>query len=321
MKPYRNTILIVAVAALLLAVYFFIDDKSAVNGTASDKDSTLKLLDINTDEVEKITINNNGIEFVIKKQEEEWKLIEPSGILYDKSLISGLPLSLHYISVKRIIEDKPDSLAKYGLDKPAIISAETAGGQSDVLEVGNITPTKDGYYLKSKGSDRVYTVDTGAIKPFLLTKAGIRDKNVLSSEDYKKLFVRKDEITGLTFERNGEIVFSATRKEGGVWKLVSPAKGELEDGRLDPVLDAVVRIVAIDFVDDGNANLEKYGLDKPACSLEFENAGGVKKVLIGREKVAKKEFYALVEGTDIVFTLDETGYDFLDKSFSEITGK
>ncbi len=320
MKQTRNMILIVITAVLLFGAYFLLRDHPA-DSPASERDTPVKLLDISAEDIGEITIQHNGIKFVLKKDGDGWKLTEPSDIHYDKSLISGLPLSLHYISVKKFIGENADGLAKYGLDKPAILSVEAAGGKSDVLEVGNLTATKDSYYLKRKGSDRIYTVDTAAIRPFLLTKAGIRDKNVLSSKDYKKLFVRKDEITSLTFERSGEIVFSAVRKEGGSWKLVSPAKGWLEGGRLEPVLDAVVRIVAVDFVDDSNADLEKYGLDKPAYSLEFENADGKKKVLIGREKVAKKEFYALVDGSEDIFTLDETGYDFLDKSFHDITGK
>ncbi|WP_368491185.1 DUF4340 domain-containing protein [Clostridium sp. BJN0013] len=97
---------------------------------------------------------------------------------------------------------------------------------------------------------------------------------------------------------------------------MAPVEEKADKNKIAPVLDAVSKVLALEFIDDNPANFDKYGLKNPLYSLEFENSKGIKKLYIGNEKEGS-EYYARVEGSNDVFSLSEEGFTFLDEPLKE----
>lgn len=323
MKLYRNAFILLAVVVLLGAVYFVTSRKSAAENLQNfSQTNTIKVLNLNTDTIKEIDIEHKKERLVFLKKENKWTLAEPSDLKYDQTLADGLPLSIFYFTASKVIEEKANDLAQYGLDNPSVLSVKTEDGKLGILEIGNQTSSKDSYYLKIKDSDKVYIIDKTKVDSILLTPKSIKDKNVLSLR--RELQSRKlaDDIVSLSMEKNSNLVFTARKNENdGSWSLTSPVEGNVDKGKISPILNAISKVLALEFIDDNPANLDKYGLKKPNYSLEFENSAGKKKLLIGDEKETGSEFYAMVEGNKDVFSLNEAGFNFLDKPLQEFIEK
>jgi hypothetical protein len=227
---------------------------------------------------------------------------------------------LGYIAANKEVARNKTDLSPYGLDKPVSISVKSRDGKVKILEIGNITSSKEDYYARVRGSDRIYTVPAQKAEAILLTKNRVKDKNVLALAEYKKVAVRGDDIKSIILERHGEKVFKADRDSGGNWNETFPEEKAIDASKMDSVLNAVARVTALEFVDE-DPELSKYGLDKPSYGIEFEytadNKVLRKKLYIGDENKPDCEFFASVEGSKDVFILDETGFDFLDKNWND----
>jgi len=323
MKLYKNAIILVIVSLLLVASYFVTNKKNSNKNVQDGTNlSTIKVLNLNPDNITEIETDNKKDKLIFKKSENKWKLIEPSDIKYDQALADGLPLSIFYVTASKLIAEKVDDPAQYGLDNPSVISIKTTDGKLNILEIGDETSNKDSYYFKVKGNDKVYIIDKNKVDAILMTTKGIRDKNVLALRRELQSRMLADDISFLTIKKNGDLVFSAMKSENdGSWSLTAPVKANVNKDKITPILNAISKVMALEFIDENPNNLEKYGLKNPSYSLEFKNSIGKKELLIGDEKEVGSRFYAMVKGSKEVFTLNEAGFSFLDKPLKEFLSK
>ncbi|OPY58387.1 MAG: hypothetical protein A4E55_00971 [Pelotomaculum sp. PtaU1.Bin035] len=319
MKLYRNAIILAAVAVLLLVIYLLPAGKNrAGNHPYQNNDGTINLLNIDLDKVNEIDIDNKNNKLVFVKKEDGWALAEPSGIKYDQSVADGLPLSIFYLASVKTIDEKSNDLSEYGLDHPSVISVKTVDGNFNTLKVGNLASAKDGYYVKVNNGGKIYIIDRDKANSILLTKTSVKDKNVLSFNRELRPRMLADDIFSVTMEKGGTTVFSARKNAAdGVWSMTSPVKGNIDNDMISPVLNSISKVLAKEFIAENPPDLDRFGLKKPAYSLEFENSTGRKKLLIGDEKEVGNEFYAMVEGVNDIFSLSEAGFDYLDKPLRE----
>ncbi|MGV8906565.1 MAG: DUF4340 domain-containing protein [Acetobacterium sp.] len=319
MKLYKNALILLAVVVLLGTAYFIINGKNS-DGNSQDlsQANTIQVLNVNIDTMSEIDIEHNNERLVFVKNENKWTLTEPANINYDQGLADGLPLSILYFTASKVITEQTNDLSQYGLDNPSVVSVKTTDGKTVILEIGNLTSSKDSYYLKNKDSDKVYIIDKAKVDSILLTLKSIKDKNVLNLERDLQSTILADDMISLSLEKDGELVFSARKNEAdGKWSLIAPVQENVDNSEIAPILAAISRVMALEFIDVNPEELNQYGLVNPQYSLEFENATGRKKLLIGDEKETGTEFYAMVEGQNDVFSLNEAGFNFLDKPLEE----
>lgn len=323
MKLYKNALILLVIVILLSTIYFVIGKKKSIeNLSNASKTGGIKILNFKLDTITEIDINNKEEKLVFLKSENKWKLSSPSDIKYDQTAADSLPLGMFYLEASKIVSEKATDIAQYGLDNPSSISVQITDGSLTILDIGNLTSSKDSYYSKIQGNDNIYIIDKNKIDSVLLTKKRIKDKNVLSLRRELRLQMLAEDIVNLTMEKNEKLVFSAVKNtDTGTWSLTSPLQSTIDKDKINPILNSISKVLALEFIDDNPANLDKYGLKKPAYSIEFQNSTGRKKLLIGYEKDIGSTFYAMVEGSNDVFSLDEVGFNFLDTPFRELIKK
>lgn len=311
MKFYKNAIILIIIVALLAGVYVLV-----VKARPEDTDNIsdlIRLTDYTTDEVESVTLENSEGVFVIVRKDEEWILSSPADLKYDSSILSSIVINASSIIADRLVEENAQDIAKYGLDDPIIVKLKVKEGKETVLEVGDKTPTKSGYYVKLAGKNDVYVISTYTGDYLVKDRNGIRSKKLFD-------FV-SDDINTLAMNRKGQNLFRSDREKDSItsWTMAEPIKGSMNSSALTPMLEALTNTTVVEFLEDKPSDLAQYGLDDPAYEFEFGTAAaGAYKLSMGDEKVKGSTIYAKLDNSDEVFTVDISPYTFLDKPLKEI---
>lgn len=97
----------------------------------------------------------------IKDQEGRWRIGHPSGPEVDKKRWGGVLTLVSGPKAKRLIAERADDLAQYGLDRPAMILSLFLQEEKKPLEIlmGLATPQEDHYYMKIKDQPALYIMD------------------------------------------------------------------------------------------------------------------------------------------------------------------
>lgn len=313
MKLYRNAIILVAIVALLVGAYFVISKiKPDDNPIENPSEDYIKLTDYTSDKIKSVTLINPDGTFVIVKKDNEWVLSSPTDLKYDSSILSSIVINASSIIVDKTIEENAQDLAKYGLDQVITVKLMDTEGKETVLEVGDMTPTKGGYYIKEAGKNDVYVVSSYTGKYLVTARNGLRSKQLFD-------FTSQD-LTELAMDRRGESIFASEKgaDASANWLMTKPIKGSMNSSALTPMMEAIANSTISEFVEDKPSDLAQYGLDNPKYSFDFKTANETYKLKMGDEKTKGSLIYAQLDGNDEVFTMDITAYTFLDKPLKEI---
>ena len=311
MKLYRNAVILVIIVALLGGAYYFVNkSKSTDNSNTDTTVDNIKLTDFTSDKIASVTIINSEGTIVIVKDGTGWKLSSPTDLKADASKLSSMVLSTTSMVADKVIADNASDLAQYGLDKPVLVTVKLNDGTEKTLEIGSQTPTKEAYYVMMKDAAKVYTISSYTAEELLLKKKDIKDKALLA--------LKTDDIIALSMDRNNQNVFKSIKTDATQWSMTSPIQGSVNASALGTMLTAVATITASEFEDGAAPNPGDYGLDNPAYVFDFETSSAKYKLLLGKEKVKGSQIYAKLDGSNEVFTLDETPFNFIDKPLKEI---
>jgi Domain of unknown function (DUF4340) len=253
---------------------------------------------------DKIVMEKGDRKITFVKGANGWKATEPVGTDAEDEDLRELHDQLAKLRAEDLVEDKPKDLAKYGLDKPAHWLVFNGDREVMHLLVGThekVGPDKmsEGIrsYAKLEKGDAVYLLDW-------------RLSHLLSSEFRKRAVwdrVPPMQITEISIKApEGKDSFTFVKGPLG-W--TDPAK---PDDKLDQELvnDLVLGLAGLHvdhYVVDKDANLAKFGLDKPRI-VTVTTADGKKRVVLLGNLSEEKLILAKLDDparTD-VFLLDPT---------------
>jgi hypothetical protein len=312
MKLYRNAIILVVVIALLGAGYYFISkNKKPADSTGDTSTETIKVLDYTTDDITQVTLENSEGTFVIGKKDTNWVLNSPTDFKADSSKLSSIAINATSVIADKVVEEDAKDLTIYGLDKPIQVTLKLKkDGSEKTLQIGSMTPTKGGYYMKLKDSSKVYVVGTYTAEALLVKRLDMKDKTLYT--------LKSEDIISVSMDRKGANVFKSQKNGETDWQMLEPIKGNVNTSALSPMIEALVGTAVSEYVEEKPSDLGKYGLADPAYVFDFATSSGKYKLLLGNEKEKGSTIYAKLDGMDDVFTISESAFTFLDKPLKEI---
>ncbi len=312
MKLYRNAIILVVIVALLVGAYLVIR-----NIKQEDLPPTVvtpeydRLTDNTLENIESVTLHNADGTFVIVKGGEDWALATPTDLRYDPSVLSGIIINAATIVADKVVEEDAADLSIYGLNNPAKAVVKAVDGVETVIEIGNLTPTKGGYYVKLAGNNKVYIISSFIGERLTMGRNGMRKKLLFE--------FTSDVIETVAMSRKGERFFAAdVQEDGASWTMNWPIKGNVNESAVYPMLDALASTNVIEFIEENPKDLSLYGLDKPSYEFEFSVAGKEYKLSLGDQNVRGSSIYAMLDGSNEVVTINMAPYTFLDKPLKEV---
>jgi len=165
----RSTWILLVILALVVGAYFLIESRPskviALTPTATggsflipQVEGVLQSLHI---------IDNKGNNFQMQRDlSKSWVITAPTSGAADQGLASAAETQVGSLSIVATLNTLPD-LNTIGLAVPAYtIDLVFVNGTSHKIEVGNLTPTGSGYYVRFDGK-KIYVIEQSGIDSLL----------------------------------------------------------------------------------------------------------------------------------------------------------
>lgn len=215
--------------------------------------------------VVEIMITDNA-EIVLKKQDENWRIISPINAPADAFTAQKLADMLGKLHYERSWDhNDPDRIedSLTGLDKPKCsVKVTFDDGSVRTLRVGlPRLPQRRETYVRPEGGDTVYLVRGDLLTDLAWRIDDYRDATVLDvpADDVVRVRASGRELRG---------VYDIDR-DGDDWLLRSPVPARASREVLNKILEGLQRVRGEDFV-DSPGNLAGYGLDEERTRLLLE---------------------------------------------------
>ena len=188
-----------------------------------------------------------------------------------------------------------DVFTKDGAEHKLLLGGKSSSGTSRYFSLDGVT---------------VYTMDEEKAQAINLDNLNVRDKNVLKLNRTLRPRDIAAKITRVSLIKGEEPILEAGRDKDGNWTLNGGESSPEQAATATALSDALARLIADEFIGDGN--LGDYQLDVPQYTMEFENENGLQALLLGKLTEDGGSYYACVSGSDAVFTVSRQGFTFLE---------
>jgi hypothetical protein len=292
----RNTIIVL----ILLAV---VGGYSLINLLGSRPVPTPTLLNLDSKHISGIDLRYPGRELeLVRNPNHTWSILKPLKTDSDQGSVDGLTEAIARAQLTKTIEEKPDSLKPFGLDKPTVTLTVTTDdkGVLPALLVGRTSPVSNNVYVKLANQPAVL-MTTGDF-------AGAVTKNINDLRSHELMTFNMDDANQIVL-RSGANPPIEIDRQGGQWRIVAPGHYIADADTVAQILTQLVDARIADFVTDAPTDLGQYGLKNP--QIEVSVYSGKDKtqhaLLFGLEqpRAAKKAVYVKRGGEDSVYTVDD----------------
>jgi hypothetical protein len=258
----RNTLLLLILGAGLFAYIKFYDSKKLSTDELREKKG--KVVEVNRDDVDTVTIRNSEGTIELKKEPDgTWMIDRPVKDKADTLAISTLFTSLEGLRMDRVPGDRSgaEALKDYGLAK-GDLGIKVGGKNPFELLIGKETAVEGKVYMRLEGKDVAYVAGKD-----LRDQAG---KGLKDWRDRKLSDLTAAQVNRLIIKTaKGEI---EAEKKSSHWNLVRPFKGRADDQKLNDLVSEATTPRIEDFLSD-TKDLAAFGLNEPRATITFHAEG------------------------------------------------
>ncbi len=305
MNLRRILILLVLVAALGTYLWVYEVPQAQKEGQKA------KLLGVDKDAVTAITLVYPDREIALRKDDGGWRLTRPVDGPADDAAVKSLLTTVVDAEVQKTLDEMPQDLSSFGLDKPSVIVTLTLkdGSQPPPVVVGKNTAIGGKTYVR-KGDEQKLYLTASTVQSALSKQAkDLRDKQLFAfqDDDASRVEIRSDRGDVTTLIRSGKDDWT-----------IEPGSLRADPTEVRSYLSSLRATRATDFPDDIGGDLVKYGLDRPRLTVTVasgKDGAESRTLLIGGETTegTQKQVYAKRVDQATVYTLGDWSYRGLDK--------
>ena len=300
---HSTSILLVLFLALGGYAYFIESERSP----ASEDAPAEQAFNIDSDAITSLTVtSDNGDETEVSREDTDantWSVTEPFSANADGNAASAIATSLASLEISRVVETEATDLSLFGLTDPSFSVAFGSENNTEILLIGDETPTGSDRYANISGTTRVFLIASFLESTFNRSSFDLRDRSLLE-------FTGPD-VTGLTIEQDASVLrFS---KADGAWHLLEPVRARGDFGIVEGLSGRIgsAEMIAVE-VESADGSLEPFGLDNPRMTITVETDNGNHVLVMGDESPAGT-VYGRDASRSIVFTVDAALFDEFDR--------
>ena len=312
MKGLRSTIALVVVLGGLGAYIYFVTWK-----TPAEPASKLEKVfsGVTSDKIEEVKVTSDkGEVSTLKKDSGSWQLVAPVAAKADEAEASAIANALGQVEIVRIIDENPADLKDYGLATPRIAIDFKAAGDKDYrrLLIGEKSPTGADLFAKRNDEKKVFLIPAAQESTMNRSTFDLRDKTVLAFQ--------RDKVDAVSVDAGGKTV--QLTKDNADWKITLPLQARADYGSVEGLIGRLQSAAMKSIVSDNPtpADMKKYGLDKPAATVDLK-LGSARATLAVGGKAADNTVYARDASKPMVVTIDNALVDELKKGADEYRRK
>jgi hypothetical protein len=276
-----------------------------------------KLLTIDKDAITGVTLVYPDREIELAKGDKGWRLVRPVEAPADDAIVKGMLATIVDAEVQKTLDEAPQDLSGFGLDKPNVVARLTAKDASPPpIAVGKNTTIGGKTYVRKGDEPKVYLTTT-------VIQTGL-NKQVKDLRDKQLLVFQDGDVTRVAIERTGGESTTLVRSaEGEAWTVADGQPADSTEVR--SYLASLRAARAVDFPDDAPQDLKQYGLDKPRLSITVGGKEGTEPqtLSLGGERTegTSKQVFAQRQGVPTVYALGDWSYRSLDKGTNQFRDK
>lgn len=291
-----------------------------------------ELVKFDPDEVQKITLDRgDGKAVELDREHEVWVIVKPAKYAADQAAVRQLLTGLVGSRIDEFVNDKPNSLSQFGLEKPrltiSVFVGKQAARQSLLFGAKQSAVEKDAIYVRRGESAPVYTVHSYAFSDVNKGLNDLRDKTLMAFDPSQ---VERVKISA------GAKGFTLERSADGKWQVVEGnSKVPAEVVEVEQFLDKLRDARGKSIVEDPVSDPKKFGMDAPIEVLTLNSKEGK---LVGELKLAKLErrneaggatpapvarvdYYATSSASSALYDLDNLQFEELTRTAKEFRSK
>ncbi len=299
----RTPIILLIILLLLIGGIYFL---SKYQEKKKAGENLLVKLEHEVNRVE--LIRKDGADLVFKKEAGRWMMVKPKKVPADGYILGRIADEVKELHYRRLVEESPQDLKKYGLKDPkAILKVWERGKTSPVvIKVGDKNPLNFNRYAQLEGDNRVVLLSSLFTDLLLKAPSQYRDKKIARFDESK---VDRIEVSG----KSSYVLV----KKGEDWWLENPVKSMADNYKCEDLLYTLTGTDAKFFVKDEaeEKDIKEYGLDKPELVIKIYIQGKKEPLVL---KISKKDDkYYLLKGNSIV-EVDSSLYDTFAKEAKDL---
>ncbi len=236
---------------------------------------TREMQEVASTDLAAITITRGDEKYVVEPEtgnygQVGWRMTAPVKAPANEFMMTPIALALATTTAEELVEENPQDLSKYGLDKPAVrmefAPKEGKVQPSPLLVGGKATAGKR--YAMLEGDHLVFTIASSLARTLF---EEVRDTRVFA---FTAGGVSRVEVTA------GEKKV-VCNKNGDDWSVESPAGGKAVAAALESEFAQLSGLRTQKFVSYKTAELNKYGLDKPVAVVRLVLPTGIAALSVG----------------------------------------
>lgn len=171
-----------------------------------------EVLAFDRDKVKIVEISRGTEEIRLSKQGEEWKLEAPLQEPADRGAVSSLLSTLSTARVQAFVSEAPESLAQYGLDRPAVTLRLQQEGEDRWRSLYVGKKQEEAYFAANPDRSPVFTIRDTLYEKLTEDVWEYRQKKVVN--------VDQDKVSQVTLKRDGEEI--VVRHDDFKWIVEQP---------------------------------------------------------------------------------------------------
>jgi len=274
-----------------------------------------RLFTAETKDVTEVTIKRPEETVRLKRAGDDWDMLEPIRARGSRPAVDETLANLMTAKIDREIVAKPDSLADFGLDKPAAdVTVALKDGKTIGVALGGKTPTGVWVYARERDKPAVFVLGESVLRDTTRPLADFRDRSVLSFDPKA--------VTGFEVALPDETL--AVENVDGAWRLTRPAARRADTETITDFLDKLSAQKVREFVAERPASRAPFGLERPT-RLTIHTGRDKDRVsrtlLVGKVDPAKKGVYAMRPDEPTVLLVGEELWTAIPKNVAVLRNK
>jgi hypothetical protein len=238
-----------ALMALVLAgfgLYLYLVEFPAKESQERDETIKKKVLILEEQAISSLTFKTDREELVFERSPEKgWMLTKPLRTEAEPREIQSLIRAIVMGSVRRVVEENPNTLAPFGLDKPVTTITIKAGTSGDTLSIGDTGPLSSTLYVLRQ-SDHALLLTDMAPKDFV-------NKSLMTfrRKDILRLTQGEVDRVRLTYPTTEIVLYRVSDKPKPKWKIRYPVEAEADLNEVRMLLFRLDDLKAMGIADPG----------------------------------------------------------------------
>jgi len=225
------------------------------------------ILHIDAAGVSSFSLTNPSGQLEASKKDDLWHFTKPETTLADPDATDSLLQSVANGKMASIVEEKPEHLDKYGLQKPAITFTATTGkGAPATLLIGKKTGSSN--YARDASRPTIFTINDDVYSKLTQKFAQLRDKKVVDVAASDMQQIRITDAAGSL-----EVARKKDDSENWVFEAPEQQKGKPASGW--KIVDALTGLTADQIIDHPSAT-DLKSLANPEITVVLTNPKGEK---------------------------------------------